>query len=81
MKKSELKMKDVVDLARGKKLGYVEDVEIDADEGKIKAIIIPENKNPILNFLSKRHDIIIDWENIEKIGEDVILVHMWYFKK
>jgi YlmC/YmxH family sporulation protein len=76
VKKSELMMKDVIDINRGKKLGYIDDVDIDITQGQINAVIIPSNQNIIYRFFSKRQDIIINWDDIEKIGEDVIIVNM-----
>lgn len=76
VKKSEMMMKDVIDINRGKKLGYIDDVDINLAQGKVNAVIIPSNQNIIYRFFSKRQDIIIDWDDIEKIGEDVILVKM-----
>lgn len=76
VKNSELRMKDVIDIRRGKKLGYIDDVDIDLDKGRIKAFVIPAQKNIIYNFFSKKKDLVINWDNIIKIGEDVILVEI-----
>ncbi len=76
MKKSELRMKDVIDINRGKRLGYIEDVEFDVKAGKIKAIILPADDNFLIRFFSKKKDIIIGWDDISLIGEDVILVNI-----
>ncbi|MFW5976377.1 MAG: YlmC/YmxH family sporulation protein [Bacillota bacterium] len=76
VKRSKLKLKDVIDVNKGKKLGYIEDVDIDLNTGKIKAVIIPSNENVFLRLFSKKEDIQINWDEIDKIGEDVILVNM-----
>ena len=76
VKKSELQLKDVIDGNRGKKLGYIDDVEINTDKGNIKAIIVPPAQYKILSFFTKRQDFIIEWKDIQKIGEDVILVNV-----
>jgi len=70
---SEFQIKDVVNVADGKKLGNIGDIEINVQTGKIDAIII-SGSGKILGFFGKDDDIIIPWENILKIGEDVILV-------
>jgi YlmC/YmxH family sporulation protein len=59
-----------------KGFGYVQDVCADLDTGKITSIIVPGGNNKILNFFSSSNDIIIDWENIKCIGEDLILVEI-----
>ncbi|AZO95102.1 YlmC/YmxH family sporulation protein [Iocasia frigidifontis] len=76
LKNSELKMKDVIDVKNGKKLGYIDDVDIELEQGRIRAFIIPSHNNKILSFFSKKQDLIINWNEIKKIGEDVILVEL-----
>ncbi|MFW5998239.1 MAG: YlmC/YmxH family sporulation protein [bacterium] len=76
VKRSQLKLKDVIDVNRGKRVGYIEDVDIDLNTGKIKAFIIPSTKNIFLRLFSQTEDIEIQWEDIDKIGEDVILVNL-----
>ncbi|MFW6390020.1 MAG: YlmC/YmxH family sporulation protein [Halanaerobiales bacterium] len=76
MKNSELKLKDVIDINRGKKLGFIDDIDFEAENGRIKAFVVPTYKNKLFNFFSRKQDIIIGWEDIIKIGEDVILVEI-----
>jgi YlmC/YmxH family sporulation protein len=70
---SEFQIKDVVNVADGKKLGNISDIDISIATGKIEAIIISENSK-ILGLFGKDEEIVIPWRNIMKIGEDVILV-------
>ncbi|MFW6281608.1 MAG: YlmC/YmxH family sporulation protein [bacterium] len=76
MKNSDLKMKDVIDINRGKKLGFIDDVDIELSDGRVKAFIVPAHQNKIFSFFSKSNDLIISWQEIKKIGEDVILVEL-----
>lgn len=73
VKISEFQIKDVVNVADGKKLGNISDIEINLSNGKIEAIIVSGNGR-MLGFFGKEEEIIISWRNILKIGEDVILV-------
>ena len=73
MRISEFQIKDVVNVADGKKLGNISDIEINLETGKIDAIVI-SGIGKILGFFGKDEDVIIPWKNIIKIGEDVILV-------
>ena len=66
------KQKEVINLNDGRRLGYVQDVEADFCSGKITAIIVPEN-NKIFSMNGK-NDLVIPWDKIEKIGDDIILV-------
>lgn len=62
---------DVVDIKTGKKLGYISDIKLDCEEDKVLALIVPgESKG----WFGKTEDIEIPWEDVEKIGVDVILV-------
>ena len=56
--------------------GYVQDVCADLETGRITSIIVPGN-NKILNMFTGSNDIVIQWQNIKCIGDDVILVEIW----
>ena len=48
----------------------------DLETGKITAIIVPGGSNKIANFFSSVNDIVIKWEDIKCIGDDLILVEI-----
>ena len=56
--------------------GYVQDVCADLESGRITSIIVPGN-NKILNMFTGSNDIVIQWQNIKCISDDVILVEIW----
>ena len=58
-----------------KGFGYVQDVCADLETGRITSIIVPGN-NKILNMFAGNNDIVIQWQNIKCIGDDVILVEI-----
>ncbi|RLQ95819.1 YlmC/YmxH family sporulation protein [Falsibacillus albus] len=70
---SEFQIKDVVNISDGKKLGNIADIEINLDTGKIEAIVIGTG-GKLLGFFGKEEDVVVPWNNIVKIGTDVILV-------
>lgn len=72
---SELRMREVINVLDGKRLGNIEDIDIDLDRGNIRAIILP-NSGRILGMFSRGDGIVVPWENIKKIGMDVILVEV-----
>ncbi|WP_017753643.1 YlmC/YmxH family sporulation protein [Calidifontibacillus oryziterrae] len=74
---SEFQIKDVVNVADGKKLGNISDLDININTGKIDAIIIQTGAK-MLGLFGKNEEILIPWRNIVKIGTDVILVR--YFQ-
>ena len=75
MRLSELQNKNLVNVSNGKNIGNIIDVNIDYQSGNIKSFII-ESKGSILTFLTKDNDMAVKWNDIQKIGEDVILVNM-----
>lgn len=75
MRLSELQNKNLVNISNGKNIGNIIDVNIDYQSGNIKSFII-ESKGSILTFLNKDNDMEVKWNDIQKIGEDVILVNM-----
>ncbi|CAM3813928.1 YlmC/YmxH family sporulation protein [Bacillus luti] len=72
---SELQVKDVINISDGKRLGNIGDIEIDINTGKVQSIIITKQAR-MLGIFGKDVEIVIPWEEIMKIGEDVILVRV-----
>lgn len=68
---SELQNKKIVSVVSGKNLGSIMDVDI-GDDGKIKSLLIEQVK--VMFSLNRESNTQIYWEDITKIGEDVILV-------
>jgi len=75
LKISEFQTKDVVNVADGRKLGTVCDLEIDLKNGRVDAIVCP-GQGKFFGLISGGQDIVIPWRNIVKIGSDVILVRL-----
>ncbi|NLC68331.1 MAG: YlmC/YmxH family sporulation protein [Clostridiaceae bacterium] len=71
----DLKQKEVVNISDGRRLGFVSDVEIDLDNGRIDALVIP-GSGRLFGLMGKDNEFIIPWEKIKKIGEDIILVDL-----
>ena len=73
MKISELRMKDVIEAEDGRRLGFINDMEIDADSGRIDALVIPGARS--WRWLFGRSDeTVLPWQRIVKLGVDVIIV-------
>ena len=58
-----------------KGFGYVQDVCADLETGMITSIIVPGTSR-LMSFFNQNNDIIIPWQNIKSIGEDLILVEL-----
>ncbi len=76
MSLSELRAKDVVNVDTGKKLGKVMDIEFSVCDGAVQAIVVPGDFKLGGLFKGEKSGIVIPWERIAKIGDDVILVQL-----
>lgn len=72
MRLSDLQNKDVVDIKTGDRIGNVIDVEISNDTGAITKLIIYDKKG--FFSMMRTDEISISWDQIKKIGKDVILI-------
>ncbi|MDR1392072.1 MAG: YlmC/YmxH family sporulation protein [Clostridiales bacterium] len=72
---NDLKSKEVINISDGARLGFVHDAEFDSENGNITSIIIPGSYK-FMGIFGKENDLSIPWENIEKIGEDLIIVKL-----
>lgn len=73
LKTSDLKLKEVINVLDGKRLGTITDIEIDIESGRLTAIVVP-GPGRFLGLFGRNEDVVIPWDKINKIGMDVILV-------
>lgn len=73
MKLSELQKKDIINIKDGKKIGKIIDAEFDINNGQIKYFLIERNSY-IKNIFSSNEELNIQYYQIKKLGEDVILI-------
>lgn len=71
---SELAAKQVVNVADGRQLGHTCDMVFTAC-GRILGLVVPGKKSLFRSFTSS-DNLFVPWNNIVKIGGDVILVEM-----
>ena len=69
----DFKHKEVVNINKGKRMGYVQDVCADLNTGSITSIIVP-GENKLASMFSNKNDLVIPWDKIHCIGDDIILV-------
>ena len=68
---SDMQSKDIINLVDGRKIGSIIDVQID-EHGDIEELLIQKKK-----FIFFQAGVVnLKWEQIDKIGKDVILVNI-----
>ncbi len=73
MRLADLQRKDVVSLKDGRRLGRIIDVEIDG-LGNIEYLVIEPKR--FFRFFTSTEETTVTFKQINKIGEDVILVEI-----
>ena len=71
----DFKHKEVININDGRRLGFVQDVTANLETGIITSIIVPGSNKPF-NFFVSGNEIVIPWNKVKCIGDDVILVEI-----
>ena len=69
----ELSKKEVVQLKEGACLGKIDDMVIDPEQAKIEKLLML-GRPKLFGLLGRGETLVIDWNEIEKIGADALLV-------
>ena len=70
---TQLQCKEVICVSDGRRLGFIEDVEVEVPEGRVCAIIVP-GPCRFPGLRAPRDCFCIPWHSICKIGPDIVLV-------
>lgn len=73
MNLSDLQEKEVVDISTGSRIGTIIDVIISTN-GMISKIVLEESKGSRRFLASQKEEIYLDWSQLIKIGDDIILI-------
>ena len=73
MRLTQLQCKEVICVSDGRRLGFIEDVEVEIPEGNIHAILVP-GPCKFLGLTGRKEDLRIPWHCIRRIGPDIVLV-------
>ena len=73
MNLSDLQEKEVVDISTGSRIGTIIDVII-SNNGMISKIVLEESKGSRRFLTSQKEEIYLDWSQLIKIGDDIILI-------
>lgn len=74
MNLSDMQLKEIIDVSSGRRLGSIVDVVVDSN-GFIIKMLLDNKRNRGKIFNNSREDVYIEWRNIVKLGDDIILVN------
>lgn len=75
VKVSDLRNRDVINIVDGKRLGTICDLDLDLENGRVTAIIVP-GASRLFGLFGGGRDYVIPWQSIVRIGVDTILVEL-----
>ncbi len=70
---TDLRYKEVISVSDGSRFGYVGDLELDVETGRVKALVLPGRRR-LFGLLGREPDRSIPWGAVKRFGEDIILV-------
>ena len=70
---SELRYKEIINVTDGSRVGYVGDVVIDLEDGKVNALVVP-GRLRLFGLLGREPDTVFPWSAVRRFGADTILV-------
>lgn len=69
----ELCRKEVIDIATGERLGFIDDIKLDIESGSVDSLVIYGCAR-LFGLLGREDDEVISCRDIKVVGEDVVLV-------
>lgn len=73
----ELRTKTVINVCDGSSLGHICDIVLEICSGRLLGFVVPCNRS-FFGFFRGGKDLYIPYQNVCKIGKDVILVEINY---
>ena len=70
---TQLRNKEIIDIRSGCRYGYVGDLEIDLETGRVHALVVP-GRLRLFGLLGRERERVFSWNAVRRFGEDIILV-------
>lgn len=70
---SELRVREVVNVDDGRRLGTLSDLEVDLESGRVASLVLPGGSR-WLGLFGREEETLVAWAQVQRIGADVILV-------
>ena len=68
----DLRQKKVIDVDTAEVIGFIRDMDIDFDTGKIRSVTIPQSG--FWGLVLKGKTITVPWERVVAIGSEFVIV-------
>ncbi|MBO5060215.1 MAG: YlmC/YmxH family sporulation protein [Clostridia bacterium] len=72
MRSFDLRQKKVIDVETAELMGYIRDMDIDFETGRIKSVTIPHRG--FWGFLKKSKSVTVPWNKVIAIGSEFVIV-------
>ena len=70
---SSLRCKEVINVCDGCRLGYLSDLELETETGRVLALLVP-GPGRFFGLFGSKEEYVIPWSCIRRIGDDIVLV-------
>lgn len=74
MRFSEFQKKEVIDMQRGKFLGFIQDAAIDINSGKINTLLIGDTERSLFLETRVKDQKQFGYNEVVTIGKDIVLI-------
>lgn len=72
MKNFDLRQKKVIDADTAEVIGYIRNMDIDFDSGKIRSVTVPQKG--FLGICGLGRNVTVPWERVLAMGSEYVLV-------
>lgn len=72
---NDIRNKEIINIKTGVRLGFPIDAQVDLESGALTALVVSGGYK-VMGMFGKENDIVIKWENIKTIGDDLIIIEM-----
>lgn len=72
---SDLQERQIVNIADGRCLGNIKDIELNILDGSIQALVLP-GMGGFWNLIQNQGELLIPWQKVVRLGVDVVLIDM-----
>ena len=72
LKNFDLRQKKVIDVHTAETVGYIRDMDIDFETGKIRSVTIPQRG--FFGAFAQEKKITVPWERVIAIGSEYVII-------